>query len=206
MAEAESQTELERGSGPRSLQERVPVPSARVLLVVAVFGAAALAIVVAGLTIPIPDTSVVTDPRELFTTTGAALTGPFGGIVIGLLAGIREPDGIAAASLLAHISGGLWMGIAYKKLVYERTRMPVTIPAWASIILVYYYGVVVPGFVVGLKLFHEGAYNDSFGESASLISAYFDLGDGALPEALLTTLVTTLAYMALPRRHRRPLW
>ena len=65
---------------------------------------------------------------------------------------------------------------------------------------------VVPGFVVGLKLFHEGAYNDSFGESASLISAYFDLGDGALPEALLTTLVTTLAYMALPRRHRRPLW
>ena len=78
----------------------------------AVFGAAALAIVVAGLTIPIPGTGVVTDPREIFTTTGAALTGPFGGVIIGILAGIREPGGIVLASLLAHISGGLWMGLS----------------------------------------------------------------------------------------------
>ena len=181
----------------------------------AVFGAAALAIVVAGLTIPIPGTGVVTDPREIFTTTGAGLTGPFGGIVIGILAGIREPDGIPLASLLAHIVGGLWMGLSYKKLVHEHTRMPLSILGWAAIVLVYYYVFVIPGFVIGLKLFYPDIYADAeaFGEGASLIRAYGELGigygergAGAAPEALLTALITTLAFLALPRRHRRPLW
>ena len=195
--------------------KRIPLPSPKILAVAAVFGAAALAIVVAGLTIPIPGTGVVTDPREIFTTTGAGLTGPFGGIVIGILAGIREPDGIPFASLLAHIAGGLWMGFSYKKLVHEHTRMPLSILGWASIVLVYYYVFVVPGFVIGLKLFYPDIYADAevFGEGASLIRAYGELGigygergAGALPEALLTALITTLAFLALPRRHRRPLW
>ena len=108
----------------QSSLKRISLPSATIPVVAAVFGAAALAIVVAGLTIPIPGTGVVTDPREIFTTTGAALTGPFGGVVIGILAGIREPGGIELASLLAHIAGGLWMGFSYKKLVREHTQMP----------------------------------------------------------------------------------
>ena len=88
-------------------------PWLRILLVAAAFGLAALAIVEAGLTIPIPGSGVVTDPREIFTTIGAGFTGPLGGIVIGLLAGFREPGGIVIASLLAHVAGGLWMGLAY---------------------------------------------------------------------------------------------
>ena len=191
-----------------SLRERMPLPSAKALLVAAAFGGAALAIVEAGLTIPIPGTSVVTDPREIFTTTGAGLTGPFGGIVIGILAGIREPGGIEFASLLAHISGGLWMGFSYKKLVRQHTRMPLSILGWAAIVLVYYYVFAVPGFVIGLELFYPADQ-----EGASLIRAYGELavgygapGAGVLPEALLTTLITTLAFLALPRRHRRPLW
>ena len=185
--------------------KRLPTPSAKMLVVAASFGAAALAVVVGGLTIPIPGTVVVTDPRELFTTTGAALTGPLGGIVIGILAGVREPDGIALASLLAHISGGLWMGVSYKKLVYERTNMPLTLAAWAAMVLVYYYIFVIPGFVFGMALFHPEIYAEGF-EGASLASAYAELGRGALPEALLTSIITTLVYLALPRRHRRPLW
>ena len=191
-----------------SLLERMPLPSAKALLVAAAFGSAALAIVVAGLTIPIPGTSVVTDPREIFTTTGAGLTGPFGGIVIGVLAGIREPGGIVLASLLAHISGGLWMGFSYKKLVRQHTQMPLSILGWAAIVLVYYYVFAVPGFVIGLELFYPAD-----GEGTSLIRAYGELGvgygapgAGVIPEALLTTLITTLAFLALPRRHRRPLW
>ena len=82
----------------------------KAVIVSVVFGLAAMATVVAHLTLPIPGTGVVTDPREVFTTTGAALTGPVGGVVIGLLAGFREPGGLVWASLLAHISGGLWMG------------------------------------------------------------------------------------------------
>ena len=193
--------------------KRIPLPSAKILVVAAVFGAAALAVVVGGLTIPIPGTGVVTDPREIFTTTGAALTGPFGGVVIGILAGIREPGGIALASLLAHISGGLWMGISYKKLVHEHTQMPLSILGWAAIVLAYYYVFVVPGFVIGLQLFYPAIYAEEYGEGASLLRAYGELGigygergAGALPEALLTTLITTLAFVALLRRHRRPLW
>ena len=193
--------------------KRIPLPSAKILVVATVFGAAALAIVVAGLTIPIPGTGVVTDPREIFTTPGAGLTGPFGGIVVGVLAGIREPGGIALASILAHVSGGLWMGFSYKKLVHQHTQMPLSILGWAAIVLLYYYVFVVPGFVIGLELFYPDVYAEEYGEGASLIRAYGELGvgygergAGALPEALLTALITTLAFLALPRRHRRPLW
>ena len=193
--------------------KRIPLPSAKILVVATVFGAAALAIVVAGLTIPIPGTGVVTDPREIFTTTGAGLTGPFGGIVIGVLAGIREPGGIALASLLAHISGGLWMGFSYKKLVHENIQMPLSVLGWAAIVLAYYYVIVIPGFVIRLDLFYPAIYAEEYGEGASLIRAYAELGigygergTGVVPEASLTTLITTLAFLALPRRHRRPLW
>ena len=68
--------------------QRKPVLTARQVGVAAAFGGAALALVLAGVTIPIPGTPIVTDPREIFTTIGASLTGPMGGIVIGLLAGI----------------------------------------------------------------------------------------------------------------------
>ena len=98
--------------------ERRPLLSARQIGIAAAFGGAALAVVLAGLTIPIPGTPVVTDPREIFTTIGASLTGPIGGIVIGILAGIAEP-GIPLASLLAHIVGGIYNGLVYKNLSWR---------------------------------------------------------------------------------------
>ncbi len=61
--------------------EHRPLLSARQVGIAAAFGGVALALVLAGITIPIPGTPVVTDPREIFTTTGASLTGPIGGIV-----------------------------------------------------------------------------------------------------------------------------
>ncbi len=168
------------------------------LLTALAFGIAALVIVLAGLTIPIPGSTVVTDPRELFTTVGAGLSGPIGGILIGILAGIAEPGGIALASLLAHITGGIWMGFAYKKLVFERLQMPTRLLGWAGLVLVYYYVFVLPGFAIGLIVFH--------GETASFMELYTSLGRGVVPEALLTTLITTLVMLALPEKYRKPLW
>jgi hypothetical protein len=46
--------------------------SLRILITAGVFGSAALAILLADLKAPIPGTCVVSDPRELLTTTGAA--------------------------------------------------------------------------------------------------------------------------------------
>lgn len=170
------------------------------------FGAAALLVVQAGLTLEIPDTGVVTDPREIFTTTGAGLTGPLGGLIIGILAGIREPDGIALASVVAHVSGGLWMGLAYAKLVFRNLEMPWLLLGWAAIVVIYYYGFVVPGFAVGLNMFHSETFVAEFGEDASAMSAYGTLSRGVVPEVIFTTVFTSLVLVALPARVRRPAW
>ena len=175
------------------------------LVTAAVFGAVALAIVLAKLTIPIPGTGVVTDPRELFTTLGAGLSGPIGALIVGFLAGIAEPGGINLASLLGHIAGALWMGFAYKKLVHERLEMPALLLGWAGLVVAYYFVFVLPGFTIGIALFHPDIYAEFFGD-VSIAQAYLALGQGALPEAVLTTLITTLAMAAIPVKYRRPLW
>jgi hypothetical protein len=171
-----------------------------VLGVAIAFGGASLAIVLAGITIPIPGTPVVTDPREIFTTTGAALTGPIGGVVIGVMAGIAEPE-IPLASLLAHITGGIFVGFAYKNLSWRHRADPLRSHGlWVFQILIYYAIIVVPLFVVGLFLFYPSS---EYGSFSDLLAA---LERGAIWEMLITALVTTIGLSALPSRYRQPLW
>jgi hypothetical protein len=167
------------------------------LIVALVFGLVALVIVLVGFIIPIPGTGVVTDPREIFVTFGAALAGPLGALIIGFLAGIAEPGGIPLASLLGHLAGALWVAFAYKKLVYERMNMPIRLLGWVVLIVVYYYVLVIPGFVIGLAAF--------YGETDPL-GLYAALAKGVVVEVLVTSAVTTLAMLALPQRYQRPLW
>jgi LytS/YehU family sensor histidine kinase len=166
----------------------------------AAFGGAALALVLAGVTIPIPGTPVVTDPREIFTTIGASLTGPVGGVVVGLLAGIAEP-GIPIASLLAHVVGGVFSGLVYKNFSWRlREKKVLSLAAWALQVIAYYTVIVVPLFVVGLMVFYpDPEYGGFFGFLGALEA-------GAIPEMLLTTVVTTIIMAALPEKYRRPLW
>jgi len=177
-----------------------PVLSARQVGVAAAFGGAALALVLAGITIPIPGTPVVTDPREIFTTIGASLTGPIGGVVVGLLAGIAEP-GIPLASLIAHVAGGIFNGFVYKNLSWKFNKNKVvSLALWALQVVGYYVLVVVPGFVTGLMLFYP---DPEYGGFFALLGA---LEAGAVPEMVMTTVVTTIIMAALPERYRRPLW
>ena len=126
--------------------------------------------------------------------------------MIGLLAGFREPGGIAIASIIAHVSGGLWMGLTYKLLVYNHLKMPFFLAGWVFLVLAFYYVFAAPGFVIGQVLFYHEGFLDSYGAGSSVIDAYMILARGVLPEAILTTFVTTLVFVALPTRHRRPLW
>jgi len=175
-----------------------PIISLKIILTAVCFGIVALAIVMGGLHLPIPGANVVTDPREIFTTMGAALSGPIGGVIIGIFAGIAEPGGIALASLLAHIAGGLWMGFAYKKLVYSKLEMPKMILGWAGLVLAYYYIFVLTGFAVGLIAF--------YGDTTSFVQLYMTLAKGATVEAILATIITSMALFALPRKNIKPLW
>ncbi len=177
-----------------------PLMSARQVGVAAAFGGAALALVLAGVTIPIPGTPVVTDPREIFTTIGASLTGPIGGVVVGLLAGIAEP-GIPLASLLAHVVGGVFNGLVYKNFSWRfKDNKVLSLVAWALQVVAYYAVVVVPLFVVGLMVFYP---DPEYGGFFAFLGA---LEAGAVPEMLITTAVTTIIMAALPERYRRPLW
>ena len=96
------------------------------------------------------------------------------------------------------------MGISYKHLVHNRLKMPAMLAGWAALVLAYYYGFVIPGFVIGQAFPYPGG--ESIADAGALMQAYYLLAKGVVPEALLTMLVTTLIYSALPRRHRRPLW
>jgi hypothetical protein len=180
--------------------ERKPLLTARQVGVAAAFGGAALAVVLAGITIPIPGTPVVTDPREIFTTIGASLTGPLGGIIIGILAGIAEP-GIPLASLLAHIVGGIYNGFAYKNVAWRFNQNRIAyLVLWALQVLVYYFIVVVPLFAVGLFMFYPDP------EYGGFLTFLVALEAGAAPETIITTIVTTIIMAALPLRYKRPLW
>ena len=179
--------------------EKKPLLTKDQVIVALAFGVAALAVVLRGITIPIPATPVVTDPREIFTTIGASLTGPIGGIIVGILAGIAEP-GIPLASLLAHFAGGIFNGIAYKNAAWRyRDKKLVFIGLWALQVLVYYLIVVVPLFATGVMLF----YPEPGFEFFTFLS---ELTVGVLPEIVFTIIFTSIIMLALPKRYKRPLW
>lgn len=179
--------------------------SIKTIVIALAFGTGALLIMLSRIVIPIPGTQAVTDPRELMVTVGSALTGPLGSILIGLMAGIMEAtQAIRLQSMLAHAISGLWMGISYKLLIYNHPRTN-TLLGWAALVLLYYFAFLVPLSVLLISLDRQ-LFTQFYGEGLSVFQAYLLLAKAAAPEAIFTTLITTLMMVALSKRYRRPLW
>lgn len=172
--------------------------SLKTLLIGIAFGVMAFLIVIAGIHFPIPGTNVVTDPREIFVTFGSAISGPIGALLIGILAGIREPGGIEKASLLAHIIGALWIAFAYKKLLVRYFKGASVFLGWILSVIAYYFVFVITGFALGLKFFHN--------DPTTFYQLYAGISKGVVFEVILTVIITTLVLVALPKKYRLPLW
>lgn len=170
------------------------------------FGLAAFICVFGGLTTNIPGTQITTDPREIFVVLGAALTGPVGAVLIGILAGIYNPmPDLYPASIAAHMAGALWMAFAYKKLVFEKFSSWLFFAAWIGLIAVYYLGVVIPVLVFGASLFPD-LFARVFPDCGTPGQALLDLYASVWPELSFTSVVTTVFLSLIPKKSRKPLW
>lgn len=169
------------------------------------FGLAAFLVRWAGLSIPVIGTQVNSDPREIFIILGAALTGPVGGLVIGLLGGLATLfRGFGLSDVLAHMIGGLFMGVLYK-FTYRRWRMPILFIAWVVLVIGYYF-IIILAFVSAVFLLYPGNAPILFGAGVSPVQTYRLMAQAAFPEMIITLIVSSVILLALPKKYRRPLW
>lgn len=169
------------------------------LSIAAVTGLVAFTLVFLQITVPIPGTNVVTDPREVAVILGAAISGPVGAILVGVLAGIAVPDGNALASIVSHVLAGIMITLVYRSLtqVLRRSTFRFAI-LWGLSVAAYFYVVLMPSFILTHNLYHPEPYD--------FWPVYATIARGALGEAILTVTISTAVMVVLPRRYRRPLW
>lgn len=144
---------------------------------------------------------------EILGTLAAALGGPIASVITGLLNGAAGylitrdvfpwPTSlyVAGADLIAHIIA-MWAAAFCYRFMHERAKNSflALLASWVLIVAIYYFVVLTPIQVLLVNAFIPG-----FG-------AYMDFVSVIWPEFLISTIVTTLIWFALPARYRRPLW
>ena len=150
-----------------------------------------------------------TGPQEVFITISAALGGPLGLSVACLLQEVGHhffslkalfsPEQMASTGILysiadfsAHILAALAVAYCYKFLHQRAKKDYVFFGGWI-LILVFYYTLLVllQFFLIGFVI-----------DLPPLSALYRNF----LPEFLVVTIISTLIWVALPKRYRRPLW
>ena len=191
-----NQMEQDGERAPRKPFQWVTV---RGVLVAVVFGLVALVFVALKITLPIPGTEFVSDPRELLVTLGSAISGPVGALIIGFLAGVADTSETVLPSIVAHGVAGVFLAVAYRFW----TKLPgITTPRlavlWILSIVVYYFGMLMPAFFLTYRL--------TTPEPFDFWQAYLGVARGAIGEIILIAFITTAVMVLLPRRYRRPMW
>ncbi|MBI5833562.1 MAG: hypothetical protein HZB16_14780 [Armatimonadetes bacterium] len=177
-------------------------------LVALASGLSAALVIGAGLHVTLPGTQIMVDPRETLVTLGAALSGPWPALLIGVLAGSLEPmSGLTATSMAMHCAGALAVALAYRRLAARCAtdlRLLPFLARWCGLVLLYYLAILLPISLAYLWA-HPAVVQRVLGAprltgtSAALVAA------AMLPECAVTCLLTVVAWWAMPRRARRPI-
>ncbi|MCD6389092.1 MAG: PAS domain S-box protein [Desulfobulbaceae bacterium] len=181
--------------------------SKKIIATALIFGTATLTLAEMGFLLPVLGSTIHTDPRELLVTLGAALTGPIGGILIGLMsiAWFSEINTSIFATLVAHVLGGFFMGLTYKKLVYQRMKFPWLLFGWAGLVIAFYCLILIPAYILVFSNLDPVAFALTFGD-IPFWHVYASIGKLATPEVIITVVITTIILAALPPKYRCPLW
>lgn len=178
----------------------------RALIISLIIGCISLISIYANVYFYIPGTNVLSDAREIFNSIGAAITGPVGGFIIGTISCLIAPsEEIKFYIMFQHWVSAVWIGWAYKNLVYEKLNMPGLILGWLFLMLVYYGPIYLPGYFTAY-FFFPNVYQSLVGGQLPPVETLVKLYKGWVPEFVFTTLYTTLVIIALPDRFRRPQW
>lgn len=187
----------------QKLKELIPIKS---LVVAIIAGLLSLFTIYLDIHFYIPGTNALSDAREIFNSLGAAITGPVGGFIIGTISCLIAPsDEIKLYIMFQHWVSAVWIGWAFKKLVYDNYKMPAIILGWVLLMFVYYAPVYLPGYFITYYFFPD-VYETLIGGPFNPIETLIKLYKGWIPEFIFTTVYTALILIALPHRFRKPLW
>ena len=147
--------------------------------------------------IPIPGTVTHTDPREIFTVLGSALGGFPAAVICGVLSGIGTSENTRYASVFAHLLSAFYVAFLYNTFLYKLKTLPLII-WWSVMVLVNFYLVLAPAFILGLYIFNSPPENP--------ISLYTSIIEGANMEIIYTVFITTAVINALPKNLKKPVF
>ena len=140
----------------------------------------------------------------------AALGGPLAGaiapaimMIISALFGPPEMKEIITipavfwSNLLALVITVTLVGFAYR-LIFDRLKMPAPLLAWAGIVIAYYL-ISIPASIIP-------QYYLSGDPTSEILPAVLGAYKIYIPQAIFDICFTSLVFIALPARYRRPLW
>jgi hypothetical protein len=87
------------------------------------------------------------------------------------------------------------VGFAYR-LIFERVKMPARLLPWAGIVIAYYL-LYLPANA-GAQFYFNG--------DSGFLSAILGSYNAYIPQVFFDIFITSLVFIALPSRYRRPLW
>ena len=156
----------------------------------------------------------ITDSAIGFFVTLFLLTAAFGGPLAGAIAPVLwviitasygPPDMVEVLSnpdifwsnLIALATFTALVGFAYR-LIFERLKMPARLLPWAGIVIAYYVIALPSAIIPQYYISGEPGY-----EILPAILASYKI---YIPQAIFDIFFTSLVFIALPARYRRPLW